>query len=668
MEEKQKGIAVSFIRLLCVGLAVLICCALSYGWPSVSVARDIINQQESDEQLEINKNALLEGQDESIRVGAAFLIISDSSPNARQILLDILKSDKNKPARILVCKALSRYRTEKKEIPAKQDFIEPLFSIITSSEDAVEAKQASEALLIFKYEEIAGQIEKLAKDSSTPVKTRLNAIYALQLQPDMRATVQLMRLVDDPDKQISAEAEKALRAIGVPYGQDSATRTDIIKELEGKGKDKFLQDWLIRQEFNRKTLEDSVKLWRGRFFTALDKLYAQITDDVERGKFLSGFLPDSEPQVRLWTLDKVYKWWVGTGPKSGILTDIKPALSILISDSDRDVRLKTAQLLSLMGEGDWIAPLTEQYKKEQDAEIKTALFDALGWAVYYGSLPNAAVKVSPELKRQVLKWAEEYIADNDIKKSQKGVDVIRKLLEQEGLSPAEAEHYLSVLEDRYNQKPIDEVLSSQLLDAMAKLCAGSVYKDKAAVVFRPLFEQAIKNQADGIRQAAVEGLINIDKSSALKMLRTDFINDKNPVIRQDVIELADNIGIKDDLSWLEEKIGSNSESKPAWQAMLKIFKRGDSAVIYEWIDRLEAKSADGKLTNEQMILFLETAEAKITAEKNPSKSGIRNIQTRLAKFYRANGDYEKAAKYIGLLLTGDTTASQKDWLNCSRSI
>jgi HEAT repeat protein len=640
-------------------LVLFILCSLSYSQPSDSAGPPKADyQQRSDEQLDINKNALLEGNDETIRVGAAFLILSDPSSPARQVLLDTLKSDKNKPARIAVCKALGRYRTENKEIPNKQDFIEPLISIIISSEDAAEVKQASEGLLIFKYEAISGQIERLAKDSSVPLKTRLNAIYALQLQPDMRATIQLMRLVDDPDKQVSAETEKALRSIGVPYGQDSATRKDIIQELEGKGKDKFLQDWLIRQEFNRKTLEDSVKLWKGRFFSALDKLYAQVADDVERGKFLSGFLTDSEPQVRLWALDKVYKWWVGTGPKSGILADIRPALINLIPDSDKDVRLKTAQLLSLIGEGDWIVPLTEQYKKEDDAEVKTSLFDALGWAAYYGSLPNAAVKVSPELKRQILKWAEEYIADNDAKKSQKGVDVIKKLLEQEGLTPGEAEHYFAVLGDKYNQSQSDEVLSSQLLDAMAKLCANSVYKDKAAGVFRPLFEQGIKNQADNIRQAAVEGLINIDKASALKMLRIDFINDKNPVIRQKIIELADNIGTKDDLNWLAEKIGSNSESKTAWQAMLKIFKRSEAAVIYEWIGRLEAKNTDGKLTGEQILLLLETAEAKITAEKNPKM--LRDVQLRLSKIYRASGDYEKAAKYIGILLQGETTTAQKE--------
>ena len=641
-------------------ILIIIClCVIGYSpFEALLFGSEVVSQQKPNEQLEINKTALLDGKDEQIRIGAAFLILSDPSPAARQVLLDILKSDKNKPARIAVCKALSRCRTEKKEVANSQDFIAPLISIIVASEDADEVRQVSESLLIFRYEEISAQIEKLAKDSSIPVKTRINALCALQLQPDMRATIQLIKLVDDPDKQVAAEAEKTLHSVGIPFGQDSATRREIIKELEGKGKDKFLQDWLIRQELNKKTLEDKVKLWRERYLASLDKLYAQITDDVERGKFLSGFLSDSESAVKLWAIDKVYKWWVGTGPKSGILAEVRPALISLISDSDRDVRLRTAALLSLIGESGWAGPLSEQYKNEQDVEVKTALFDALGWAAYYGSLPDASVKISIELKRQILKWAEEYISDSDAKMAKIGADVIKKLLEQDGLTPQEAAHYFDVLADRFTRNPNDDALCSELLGAMAKLCANSAYKDRAVLVFRPLFERAIKSQADNIRQAAVDGLINIDKASALKMLRTDFINDKNAVIREKIIEIADNIGSKEDLDWLAEKIGTDSEGKSAWQAMLKIFKRSDCAVVYEWISKLEAKNNDGKLTGEQMLLLLETAEAKITAEKNAKM--LRDVQLRLSKIYRASGDYEKAAKYIGILLQGETIPREKE--------
>ena len=647
------------MRILFCVILILSCWYLGYSRPtSTSKSPDSSIQQKPDEQLEINKNALLEGKDETIRIGAAFLILSDSSPAARQFLIDTLKSDKNKPARITICKAISRFRTQKSEIPNKQVLIGPLTSIISTSEDTSEMRQAAEALMIFGYNEISPQIEKLASDSSVAIKARLNAVYVLQIQPDMRATIMLIRLIDDPDKKVSAEAEKALQSIGIPLAQDRSTRNEMIKELEGKGKDKFLQDWLIRQEIEHKKLEDKVITWRDKYLAALDKLYGQVTDDAEKGKFLSAYLADSEPQVRLWAVDKVNKWWVGTGAKLTIWADVKEALTKLIPDTDRDVRLKTAQLLSLIGESGWTTPLVEQYKKEQDAEVKLAFFDALGWSAYYSSLPNATVKVSPEQRREILLWAEQYIQDSDSKKVIKGIDCFKKLLEQDGLDVQEVEFYFTFLRDNFNDKADNEAIGSQILSAMAKLTASSVYKDKAIPIFRPLFEQAVKNPSDSIRLSAVEGLINIDKVSALKLLRADFTSDKNPVIREKIIELADAVGTKDDLNWLAEKLASASENKPAWQAMLKIFKRSDSAVVYEWIGKLDSRNADDRLSSEQMLLLLETAEAKVTQEKNTKI--LTDIQFRLSKTYSANGNFERAAKYIGNLLQSETTEAGKD--------
>jgi hypothetical protein len=124
-------------RSLCgfTAILIIIClCVIGHSPFEASLfGGEVVSQQKPDEQLEINKTALLDGKDEQIRVGAAFLILSDPSPTARQVLLDTLKSDKNKPARIAVCKALSRCRTEKKEVANSQDFIAPLILIIVAS-------------------------------------------------------------------------------------------------------------------------------------------------------------------------------------------------------------------------------------------------------------------------------------------------------------------------------------------------------------------------------------------------------------------------------------------------------------------------------------------------------------------------------------------------------
>jgi len=613
-----------------------------------------------DSQLEINRLSVLEGKSEDIRIKAAGLILADESEAARKVLTDIMKDEKNQGARTAVSKALSRTRTEKQQIKNKADFIDPLISILVTSEDAGEVKVAAEAMLVFDYGQISAQLERTAGDKASPIKARLNAIYALKLQPDMRATIQIIRLVDDSDKQVAAEGEKTLKSLGIQYGRNAADRENIIKELESKGEEKFLQERLIWQESNMEKVDAKSKLWRERYLAALDKLYKPVTDDAVRGKFLAEYLSDKEYEVRLWAINKVYEWWVGTEPGTNLLVDLGPTLIKLISDPDREVRLKTATLLSLISKLDTAAALAEQFKVESDDDVKTELFVALGWSCYYATLPNASIKVSPELRRQTLNWAKGYLSEKGSQKVQKGAEVIKKLLEQNGLTDAEVDEYLGLISKRYAEQKNsgEDGLCAELLGTMASICGQSVYREKAVNLYRPLFDEALNSQSELIIQRAADGLISIDKNAALKRLRNDFINYKSIEVRQKLIELADAVGSKEDLVWLSEKTGTGAESKPAWQAMLKIFKRSDAETIEMWFKQLQARSADNKLTDEQMLSFLETAEGKISAEKKDSL--LRNIQEQMAGLYKKRADYERAAKYYGILLKSNPPLNDKE--------
>ena len=73
-----------------------------------------------DEQLEINRDALLKG------------------PSA---------------ARAAVCRALIQTGASQKPVVNKQEFIQPLFEILTT-DDSIRAKLAAETMLIFEYEQI----------------------------------------------------------------------------------------------------------------------------------------------------------------------------------------------------------------------------------------------------------------------------------------------------------------------------------------------------------------------------------------------------------------------------------------------------------------------------------------------------------------------------------
>lgn len=613
-----------------------------------------------DEQLEINKNALLEGPSEQIRIKSATVMLGSQNPLAREILLDALRQTKNSAARMAVCKALIQARSSKEEIKNKDDFIQPLLGVF-STEISEESQLAAGATRLFEYDKIGQSLEDITTDASKPVKTRLNAIHALELWPDMEATIRLIRLVDDPEKPVSAEAEKALHSLGIPVGENYWTREQNISELQRKGRDEFLRDWLIHQEAQMRLMRVELSSWQSRYKSALDKIYIGISDDVARGKFLIEHLGSSEAVIKLWALEKVYQWRVAPGtPK--LPPELEPILVNLISDPDRDVRLKTAELLSLMVELNSAQRLLAQLEAEPDEQVKVELLDALGGACSYALLPSSPVKISLETRKQALEWASKYLSDKDAGKARKGTEVIRKLLEPEGLKPEELDGYLAKLVTRYNQqenKP-DAALRGELLSAMAGLCAqGSACKAKAATLFGPLFVEALLDETAFVRETAVDGLIYIDKASALKRLRKDiFINDPSEILRKKLIELAGSDGGKEDLTWLAEKTGSNSESGPAWQAMLKIFNGSDSGILNEWMDKFTSQSSKSKLSDEQKIAFLKIAEAKATGENRTNM--LKSVREKLAELYKRIGQFERAAEYLDRLYKAARTAGEKE--------
>jgi len=310
--------------------------------------------------------------------------------------------------------------------------------------------------------------------------------------------------------------------------------------------------------------------------------------------------------------------------------------------------------LFLMGELNSAERLLAQLEVEQDEEVKMALFETLGYAF----VPNPKVKIPDEAREQALEWTIRYLTDKDPEKTQKGAEVMKKVLEQDGLSSAEVDRYLGLLVERYKRDNTAEELRGELLETMASLCAPqSAYNAQSQKPFKPLFEEALVDKNNLVREAAVEGLIYIDKTEALKRLRKDFVNDPSDVIRKKLIDLAGKVGGKEDLVWLAEKLGSSVESEFAWQAMLKIFNGADTDVLSVWIDKLISQSSKTGLSNEQIISFLEIAERKALSENRPK--ALKDVQQRLAGLYIGLNQFERAADYLGRLNEAAQTPEQK---------
>jgi hypothetical protein len=265
------------------------------------------------------------------------------------------------------------------------------------------------------------------------------------------------------------------------------------------------------------------------------------------------------------------------------------------------------------------------------------------------------------IRTQALNWAEKFLfEDSDAERIQFGTQVTERLLKRNGLEKAEEKKYLDLLLARYNQlkgNP-DGTLAGGLLKAMAGLCAqSSACREQAAALYRPLFVDALGDASDSVRATAADGLGNIDKAAALAILRErGLFNDSSASVRLRVIGMAGEVLVKADLPWLAEKIGVNSESDPAWKAMMGIFNHSGADVLNEWVERLTADTS--KLNSEQKALFLETAESKAEGEKKADM--LKMVRIKLAGTHSKMSQFDKAAECWKKIEAAATTPQDKE--------
>jgi len=649
------------LSLLSLSLVVMWACAVAaQEQPAAATPPSgTATETELDKQLNIYKSTLFEGKTEQIRIDAATVMLFSDSPAARQILLEALDQTENVAARTAVCKALSFARTGQRPVRDKEQFIRPLLLVLASTDSAT-ARLGADATLLFGYEEVGGPLAKLIADANLPLPSRLNAVYALELHPDMRAAITLLELVDDPVTAIASAAREALNSLGIDSGKDKLARQRTTEQLRSEGQEVYLRKQVIRQRSQIRLVRTESNNWLIRYLSAQEQILESLADDTAKGAFLAQHLATPEPAVKLWALEKVRQLRLASKTSTKLAVDVGPAVVNLVSDQDRNVRLKTAQLLSLMGQVNSAERLLSQLEIEQDEEVKTEVFAALGGACYFAFLPSSPFKVPPEVRVQTLDWAVRYLAQEDRPRAQKGAEVMKKLLEQNGLTDADAGGYLALLAERYKQekgKP-EGALRAELLASMAGLCAQGVHSSQASKMFGPLFEEALAEREDRVREEAVDGLIYINKAGALKRMKRDFVNDNSLRVRRRLIDLAAEVGGKDDLAWLADKIGSNAESESAWQAMLKILDGSDTAVFVEWIDKLAPREGNSRLAAEQQIAFLETAERK--AASGGTTEFAKRVNETLANLYVKVGQFEKAASYLSKLRENAATAEQKE--------
>jgi HEAT repeat protein len=606
--------------------------------PSVAVEAEVMLDAEAQaRQVRIYREALNQGSSEEIRVDAAVGLLLQNTAESRGVLLAALKSDENVPARSAVCKALVRSRGLSQKIESIEVFREPLLSIL-QNQSGPQAKLAAESLLLFESDEILTFLQAILDNQDLPATHRINAVYALQLRPEPAALRGLIELLDSPDKDVSKAAETALQeAFGIPVGTGRKVWSDILAELQLKSPEEIRKERLLRQEMKLRDVQTERDRWQKLYLVSLDKHYDPLDETGRTAMILEMMDSDLSP-VRLWALDKAAKYpVVGDSLRDRILR--------LLTDPSRDVRLQTAKVLMNMSALNPAAALLAQFEQEKDAEVRLAMFEALGEAVFFAFLPDSKIELSSEIKGQTLSIAADYLQSESAAATIKGAEVVRKIIELNKLEKNLMQGYLELLYGRY-QKSLTQGgnLRADLLGILARLCGQGGAKAAACALFEPLFVEALAVKDNpALRLAAAQGLSYVDKVKALELFkRYTLTTDENLAVKHVVIEVAGQAGGDADLGWLLEALSNNGHSEYAWDAIKNICQRQDPVFLLEWLDTLEAAAG---IKDEYVREILDIAEQKAIGAKH--ENVLKKVQERTILWFLARKEWENGVAYLG---------------------
>lgn len=596
-------------------------------------------ETDAQRQLRIIRTALLQGQTEESRMDAAVELFPRTDNASRELLIQSLVAKDNPLTRQAICRALIKSRGLAEMVNKPDEFLKPIVGILSST-DVSEARLAGEALLVYPFGKVFESLSKMAADASLEPRTRLNVIYALKLWPEKEAIAAIHALRKDGDKTVSAAADKALQEIfGVPEGTRSATLDGIVQDFQNRRSTEFIRDLMAvlrdrvsRQQEQLRLVGADRDIWKAKYLAIQDKEYA-AADDAGKPTMLVTKLTSELAAERLWALGKVSTYAAMAS------AELRTAVLSLVLDPDRDVRLATAKVLANKSALDPAEKLLAQLQVEKDSEVALALFQALGEACSFAFTPGSPIKLPPTIRMETLRLAGSYLAEKDSDRVYPAAEVIRKVLEINGIETPVAQSYLRMILSRYQATEGQAgPLRGQLLMVMAKLCGKTALRDLATMLYQPALLAGLSDGTDtSVREAAVTGMANIGKPQAYAaFLDRKLEDDPSPAVRKIVIGLAGEVGDEEDLAWLSDRLAISGEAEAAWSAMASILQRQGAMVILGWIEKLKANAGNMARVTE----LLGMVEGRLKGEKNAS--ALLAVRMELLGRFLSVGDTSRA--------------------------
>ncbi len=554
---------------------------------------------------------------------AAGLLIDINVPQARQKLLEILKSSDEEQVKLAIVEVLA----ERDEIP--KEFITPLFNILLSK-DAKLRESSSIALARLRDKSVIEKCYKISVDVNQPLDIRILAVRTLGRIRTKESVSELIRLLKQysrgggrfPPELIEACTKALTDLTAQDYAQDVDGWINWWGKYEGKSPTRWLQDqldFLITQ--NRK-LERRLDTTEKAFVDTVLKLYRLIPNsEDQKKKILAELLSGKLPVQRLGGLYILERSRLSQADLSKETLD---KICELISDSDPSVRRKAIQVAGVMGIKPSLSVLLSQLKTERNADIRAAILDVIG---QFGG-PKEVLRIIGDMNSPI-----EQVAISAIR-------AVGSIAEEHKLTGKVRSAVIGALLERYKKLDKSQTrVKQELIHVMA------IIADKA---FLPIFKESLNSTESAIRLDSVRGLIALEDKSLVEFLIA-HLNDPDPGVRAKIISgIADLTYDPKIVEILLARLNPKVEQdKPVrqitWNTILLMIKRWRLEDQIVWAEKLVNSEY---VSREQMIELVDILNSQFIANSsNISADEKCSILISLGNLLLSVGISEEAIKY-----------------------
>jgi HEAT repeat protein len=512
------------------------------------------------------------GEDQTRLDHAARRLLEIGGADASLSIRSALTDPGNGGARLAAVRALA-------DLPDRADvsMVDPLFVLLAPDTSRTLADAAVDALSRLRsLPDVTTRLIALTTPDRSEAVRQL-AIRALSSHADRKVADVLVALLQDREPSIGEAAHVALtRLAGIdrdgPAGwkawlDERATLSDAdfrIALLEAQSAQ--LQSRLRRSQADRQLLQRMV-----------EAEFAAATKD-QRPAFLERYLSSANPTMRVIGADFALEF----AKTLDLPPTIVPLLRDHLTDTEPDVRLRSAQTIALLKDPSAFGPLSRQIVVERDPTVKAALIEAVAPTRDAQALPllramldDAASGVVIAAANGIAELAPVVVADNPLV----AAEYAAKLQEivaarfQPGNGSASRQAALAAMIE-FRQRPL-----SRYLVELSTSRRGGSFVEPAPIrrlAVRGLGRIGIPENADNIVEAMSDesSIVRLEALESLAQTARDF------TYAEAIFRLTDVAA--------EPRERDPAINDRAWQTLKQMFDVAPYATLSAWPERVKA--------------------------------------------------------------------------------